>query len=112
MLVRGCTVPLIDKRAHRLLTGPEQSSPGLPIIGLPDYEFSGLPSAQRVDTHIDFVAAIVRSAIEFQFGGADTFDRSICCGNVHFLIHGSDLVGIRVTNRSSSETELFASQLT
>lgn len=111
MEVRGCTVPLIDKRTYQLLTGPEQSSPGLPIIGLPDYEFSGPPSAQRVDTHIDFVAAIGRGTIEFQFGGADSFDRSICCEDVCFLIRGNDLVGIRVQNRSPSETECFAAQL-
>lgn len=110
--VRGCTVPLIDKRMYQLLTGPEQASPGLPVIALPDYEFSGPPNAQRVDTHIDFVAAIERDTIEFQFGGADSFDRSICCGDVWFLIRGNNLVGIRTQNRSISETERFAAQLT
>lgn len=112
MEVRGCTVPLIDKRAYQLLTGPEQSSPGLPIIALPDHEFSGPPNAQRVDTRIDFVAAIERDTIEFQFGGADSFDRAICCGDVCFLIRRNDLVGIKVQNRSFSETERFAAQLT
>jgi len=112
MEVRGCTVPLVDKRTYQLLTGPEQSSSGLPIIELPDYEFSGPSSAQRVDTHIDFIAAIERDTIEFQFGGADSFDRSMCCEDVCFLIRGSDLVGIRVRNRSLSETERFAAQLT
>lgn len=111
MEVRGCTVPLIDKRAYQLLTGPEQSSPGLPIIDLPNHEFSGPPSAQRVDTHIDFVAAIERDTIEFQFGGVDSFDRSVGCGDVCFLIRENDLVGIRVKNRLPSEMECFVAQL-
>lgn len=112
MVVRGCTVPLIDRKVDHLLTGPEQFSLGLPIIDLADYEFSGPPSAQRLDAPIDFAAAVERDAVEFQFGGARSFDRAIRCGDVRFLVQQSDLVGIRITNRSPSEIELFAAQLT